>query len=153
MGKYVTKSEFDIWANDWFFKYIHRPDNDTRLVVSHDKNVVTICNPRTGKIATAKCHKDDTFDYYVGAAIAYARYCGYEVPTVIEDIDDDEIKKIVKLMHSMECETVDELVRDVRWLKNYVKSWTGLSNKELVETMKASFDNSEFIDNIDKNKE
>lgn len=55
------------------------PKNET-IVIYREGDKVIALDKRTNKKATTRCHPDDTFDFEVGAKIAFDRLLGKEEP-------------------------------------------------------------------------
>lgn len=51
-------------------------ENETLKILTDERTYLRVINVKTGKTAVSKCRKDDTFDYRIGLAIAWARYNG-----------------------------------------------------------------------------
>ena len=77
----MTKNEFTEWVGRMYLRSckLSRRYN----FHGYKRNIVAVDN-KTGKTATAKCHKDDEFNYATGVAIAFARLKGWEVPEIDE---------------------------------------------------------------------
>lgn len=91
MAKYVEN--FMEWVEQMNKEYRHAPEHIQAYSFDPEKYVVIVSH-RTGKVAKAKCHKDDEFDAGIGIAIAWARYRGYEIP----------IQRTIKKVHSFDLE-------------------------------------------------
>lgn len=87
--KRMTKEQFNKWAVGMYNEYVASSYCSTRC---NNGNTVICFSKHGNKIGKATCHKDDEFKYYIGAAIAYARATGKEVPTIIEEINIKELK-------------------------------------------------------------
>ena len=48
--------------------------NNTLKVLTDEKTYLMIVNTKNGRTSTARCNKQDKFDYRIGLAIAWARY-------------------------------------------------------------------------------
>lgn len=87
--KRMTKEQFDEWALNMYDEYVA---SNYCSICCIDKKTI-ICSSKHGnKIGKATCHKDDEFKYHIGAAIAYTRATGKEVPTIIEEIEIRNLK-------------------------------------------------------------
>lgn len=58
--------------------------NGIATYINPDKGIVRVTNICTGKTGVAKCNKKDRFDSTIGVGIAWAKYCGVELPKVVE---------------------------------------------------------------------
>lgn len=59
------------WAEDWL-----EPAKPETIVIYRNGDKTVALDKRTGKKAEAKCSKDDEYDFYVGAKIAFERLIG-----------------------------------------------------------------------------
>lgn len=100
----MTKKDFDIWVNDMFRSFTEyvREHDCVGYFCTHDVNKggsanreTVIVNVKTHKTAFARCHKDDTFDVKVGIAIAWARYNGILIPTVVKNKAVDDVDEVL----------------------------------------------------------
>lgn len=79
----------------WFYDYeleLVKPIKETneeankendKIVITHDGKTTTAtlyCEDGTKKVVTAKCHPEDTFDFFVGAKLAVERLHDYCTP-------------------------------------------------------------------------
>lgn len=100
----MTKKDFDIWVNDMyrsFKEYAEKHDCMKYFCIcegnkdgSTNRETVII-NLKTHKTAFARCHKDDMFDEKVGLAIAWARYNGVFIPTVVKNKAVDDVDEVL----------------------------------------------------------
>ena len=65
------------WVAEWYKKYLN--DNKVIGIYLGRFNVTAIID-RYGKTGISKCRKTDSYNPQKGVAIAYARYCGEEIP-------------------------------------------------------------------------
>lgn len=72
---------------DWFFREDDlEPVNETIVIYSKDREVIAL-DKRTGKKAIAKCSPEDTFDFNIGAKLAFDRLMnGNKENITIEDM-------------------------------------------------------------------
>jgi hypothetical protein len=101
----ITKKDFDIWVKDMFnsFKtYVEKHDCmkyccfcEGNTNGSTNRETVII-NLKTHKTAFARCHKDDMFDEETGFAIAWAKYNGVMIPSVVKCRAVDDIDAVLK---------------------------------------------------------
>lgn len=86
MAVYVTN--FRAWAEEWYIQYLEDKQTNENLfwcipnTGSYDKKsrYTVVGNAKTGKIATAKRHTNEKHNTQIGIGVAYARYCGVEIP-------------------------------------------------------------------------
>lgn len=84
----VYVENFRTWAEEWYRLYRMDKQNNKNLFCSitgidpDDKRsrYTVVGNAKTGKIATAKRRTDEKHDGKIGIGVAYARYCGVEIP-------------------------------------------------------------------------
>ena len=72
------KPGYCYWVKDSNLEPLE-PKNET-IVIYRDGDKVIALDKRTNKKATTRCHPDDTFDFEVGAKIAFERLLGKEEP-------------------------------------------------------------------------
>lgn len=79
---YDSKNDYD-----WFFREDDlEPVNETIVIYSKDREVIAL-DKRTGKKAIAKCSPEDTFDFNIGAKLAFDRLMnGNKENITIEDM-------------------------------------------------------------------
>lgn len=63
-----------------------RDNNDTFCIVIFDNNRLRLINVETGKSGLARKHPNDELDYGIGLAVAWANYCGIDIPKLDEDM-------------------------------------------------------------------
>lgn len=86
MAVYVEN--FRKWAEEWYRQYRKDKEKNKNLFCSitgitpDDKRsrYTVVGNAKTGKIATAKRRTNEKYDKEIGIGVAYARYCGVEIP-------------------------------------------------------------------------
>jgi hypothetical protein len=84
----VQVTNFKAWAEDWYWRYRKDKQNNKNLFCSitgadsdnKRSRYTVVGNAKTGKIATAKRRADDNPNGKIGIGVAYARYCGVEIP-------------------------------------------------------------------------
>lgn len=70
------------WVTTWFGKYLSHPNATAKVI--NTTTIVALYNRSTGVyIATASCMPGDTYDYYTGVAVAYAKLCNEPIPDYI----------------------------------------------------------------------
>ena len=70
-GVYILDGLPYHWAEDWIEAV--KPET---IVIYRDGDKTVALDRRTGKKAEAKCSKEDTYDFYAGAKIAFERLIG-----------------------------------------------------------------------------
>lgn len=68
---------FKKWAEEWYDKFCCSSKHIDSVRIGQKTAVIDV---RTGKVAIAKCHKDDDFSVRIGIGIAYAKLKGAEIP-------------------------------------------------------------------------
>lgn len=96
MGKIVTVERVDrglFWAEGWCFKNDEcEPVGETIVIYRRDNNVYAL-NKATNEKAVATCAPGDTFDFNVGAKLAFDRLMGVETKTEEEPKKEPKFKK------------------------------------------------------------
>ena len=70
-GAYWLESTWYFWAEDWL-----EPVEPETIVIYRNGDKTIAVDKIAGKKAEAKCSKDDTYDFYTGAKIAFERLIG-----------------------------------------------------------------------------
>ena len=84
----------------WDERGLERCGNET-IVIYRKGNEVIALDKRTGKKAIAKCSQEDTFDFNIGAKLAFERLMnGNKESTTVEDMR----KKLKNYCSDMHCE-------------------------------------------------
>lgn len=86
MAMYVEN--FSAWAEEWYERYRKDKEKNRNLFCSitgidpdnKRSRYTVVGNAKTGKIATAKRRTNEKHDKKIGVGVAYARYCGVEIP-------------------------------------------------------------------------
>lgn len=68
---YMLKEAMYCWAEDWL-----EPVNRERITIYRNGDKTVALDKTTGRKAEAKCSKDDEYDFYTGAKIAFNRLVG-----------------------------------------------------------------------------
>jgi hypothetical protein len=69
------------------FSYMNEEDNGKfAVVVFNSGNNLRLINIETGKSGLARKHPNDELNYHIGLAVAWANYCGIEIPELDEDM-------------------------------------------------------------------
>lgn len=67
--------------------YMNGEDNEKFVVtIFNNGNNLRLINLETGKSGLARKHPNDELNYGIGLAVAWANYCGIEIPELDEDI-------------------------------------------------------------------
>lgn len=105
--------EFDNPFNCWFTSDIKPLNNQT--IVIYSKGLETIALLKEGKKvikqATAKCNPSDTFDFNIGAKLAFNRLMGEEVREVKRPAKVGEWIKVVKSNFALNSYKVGDIYR------------------------------------------
>ena len=116
--KYVTLNEWAKFVNKWYNDYRNKNTRNGFLAVVTDAKMgrVRITNTKTGKSVIAMCHKNDYFNERVGIAVAWARYNGAEIPTLVEDNNERSKLEILDILEKFNIKNLKDLKIA---LKNY----------------------------------
>jgi hypothetical protein len=116
--KYVNFDEWGSFLDRWFDDFRNNQDHHIVPVTDTEKGLTRITNTLTGKSVVSKCHKNDCFDAEVGIAVAWARYNGAEIPTLVEDNNERSKLEILDILEKFNIKNLKDL--EVA-LKNYRK--------------------------------
>lgn len=86
MKRLVSEKEFDQWVKDMCNSWNYRSSVYSNLQRVDFDTTTMIINQKTGKTAIAKLHPQDKYVPYIGLAVAWAKYKGLTVPTVVEEL-------------------------------------------------------------------
>lgn len=75
MAKYVEN--FYEWVFNWYEKATADPN--MKFVTCNNK-ITIACDINTGECVSARCKPAEEFDNVIGIGVAYARFCGEEIP-------------------------------------------------------------------------
>lgn len=85
MNSNMTYNEFITYIKFWYKRFLRVSDKSIYLhCVTDHKTFTRITNTKTGKSAFVKCGKFDKFNNIIGTALAFAEYCGTQLPTTID---------------------------------------------------------------------
>ena len=96
MGKVVTVERVTgeyFYADSWCFKNDECDPIDETIVIYRRDNKVYALNKATNEKAVATCAPEDTFDFNVGAKLAFDRLMGVETKTEEEPKKEPKFKK------------------------------------------------------------
>lgn len=95
MDRYISVVQYHNWLNRM---YTNCPLNDIAAITAHTlgyfrrndymvtynnkQSILRIINTKTGKVGWSKKNKRDEFNSKIALAIAWARYCKYNIPKV-----------------------------------------------------------------------
>ena len=83
------------YSNSGIMKYQHNNgitiENDRFILNVNDNGTTTIFNKGKGYVGFSKCHKNDAYNYWLGIAIAWARYKHEDLPDFSVKIEDLKI--------------------------------------------------------------
>lgn len=82
---------------------------------------IIILNAKTMKSAKARCHFTDTFNVYVGIAVAWAKYNHEAVPQIEKTIKRDELKNGDKFISSIN----NKVVTFIGWIPDSTNGMIG----------------------------
>ena len=114
--KYVNFDEWSSFLDRWFDDFRNNQDHHIVPVTDTEKGLTRITNTLTGKSVVSKCHKNDYFDAEVGIAVAWARYNGAEIPTLVEDNNERSKLEILDILEKFNIKNLKDLKIA---LKNY----------------------------------
>lgn len=115
--KYVTFDEWNTFVTRWYNDFRNKNNRSSFLAIVTDviRGRVRITNTKTGKSVISMCHKNDYFDEKVGIAVAWARYNGVEIPTLVNYSE----KSKLEISHILEKFNIDDSKSLENVLKNY----------------------------------
>lgn len=66
--------------------YMNEDNGKFAVVVFNNGSNLRLINVETGKSGLARKHPNDELNYYIGLAVAWANYCGIDIPELDEDM-------------------------------------------------------------------
>lgn len=80
-----TNSLFES-VDPFTISYMNEDNGKFAVVVFNNGNNLRLINVETGKSGLARKHPNDELNYYIGLAVAWANYCGIDIPKLDEDM-------------------------------------------------------------------
>lgn len=109
-GGDITKSGYGYWCREEMLEPVHET-----IVIYRKNNQVIALDKRTGEKAVARCCPEDTFDFEVGAKLAFSRLMpDFEIPF-------EPIKSVKSICIGDSVEVINK-----EKVYPYYKAWSGL---------------------------
>jgi hypothetical protein len=129
--KYVNFDEWSSFLDRWFDDFRNNQDHHIVPVTDTEKGLTRITNTLTGKSVVSKCHKNDCFDAEVGIAVAWARYNGAEIPTLVEDNNERSKLEILDILEKFNIKSSKVLEAVLKNYRNIIDIISGGDCKDI----------------------